>query len=193
MYRVLALVLALAVFAGCTSPQPVTPVPTPPGATNKVLSDRPESHHGIFMAGGSGITTTVQKSVAQSGLSFPTMVLTITGTQAPYAELTVSSGSTQTMSDGIGNGVKANTQMLNIWTDSLDVTVSAGTTTAFGTSAGTLSIQQGVPYEWDNSSGTSTCPFTDWKSLSITSGTIGTTSGGTAANTNVHIRSSFSQ
>ena len=198
MYRVIALILAIAVLAtGCSQPA-ATPVPTPAGVTNKVLSDRPETHHGIFTAGGNGITTIVQKNVAQSNLLFPTMALTITGTQAPYVEATIASGGTLTLTDGLGNGTQANLQMLNVWTDSLDVTISAGTVAgAFGTTAGTISVPQGTPYEWDNggvSGGTAGIPFNqNWKSFSVSVGTIGTSSGGTAANTNVHVRSSFSQ
>ena len=144
MYRVIALILAIAVLAtGCSQPA-ATPVPTPAGVTNKVLSDRPETHHGIFTAGGNGITTIVQKNVAQSNLLFPTMALTITGTQAPYVEATIASGGTLTLTDGIGNGTQANLQMLNVWTDSLDVTISAGTVAgAFGTTAGTTASSGG--------------------------------------------------
>lgn len=148
-------------------------------------------HYGIVVGADNAVTTTVSKYISQSGLSFSPLTLTISGSQAPYAELNVSSGSTQTLSDAIGVVTAANVQMLYISTDSLDVTLSCGTTSAFGTSAGTKAILQGVPYEWDTSSGS--LGLTDWNSFSITAGTSGTTSGGTAASTAVHIRSSLSQ
>lgn len=163
-----------------------------PTTVKKIAHKSPQMECGVvYGVDNNAVTTTVSKYVAQSGLQFYPMVMTITGTQAPYAELTVTSGSTQTMSDGIGNVTAAHLQMLYIATDSLDVTLSCGTSTVFGTSAGTLSIQQGTPFEWDTSCGN--LGFTDWQSLSITAGTGGTLSGGTAASTAVHIRSSLSQ
>ncbi len=163
-----------------------------PRNIRKILRQTPTQEVGVLLGSGNAVTTTVQKYVSQSGLQFYPLVLTISGSQAPYAELQVSSGSTQTLSDGIGNVTKANLQMLYIATDSLDCTLSCGTTTAFGTSAGTLSILQGIPFEWDSGSG-GTLGLSDWKSFSITAGTSGTTSGGTAASTAVHVRSSLSQ
>ena len=92
----------------------------------------------------------------------------------------------------------ANAQMLYLLSDSLDCTAafysnSYGTGSAITVSGGTsISLQAGIPYEWDTSAGT--CPVTaNWSSLKVTAGTTadGNVSSGTT--TNIHLRSSLSQ
>jgi hypothetical protein len=159
----------------------------------KPLTDKPGFHSGIYTAGTGLIQTTINKSLSQNNLSFLSLSLSITGAQAPVVDFTLSSGSVQTLPDALGSVNVANLQMLTIWTDSLDTKVSCGTSTAFGTSAGTLSVLQGKPFEWDTSMGTSQLGLSSWQSFSVTAGTSGTLSGGTAATTNVHVRSSLTQ
>ena len=168
----------------------------PAGVTHKVLTDKPSFKSGVYTVGDGGlIVTTVQKSLSQNFATFPTLSTSFTGSQAPVVDFSLSSGSTQTLPDALGNVQVANLQMLTIWTDNLDVSVLCNSTTAYGSSSGTLAVKQGTPYEWDfqTSGGSATLPFTDWKSLSVTAGTSGTLSGGTAANTGCHIRASLSK
>ncbi len=150
----------------------------------------------VFAAG--NLVSTVNKTCQQNGLPFASSPYTITGVQAPYAETSVSTGTATLFNDGIGNVQIANAQMLYLLSDQLDCTAafygnSAGTGSALTVSGGTsLSLQAGIPYEWDTSAGT--CPVTaNWSSLKITAGTTadGISSSGTA--TNIHIRSSLSQ
>jgi hypothetical protein len=140
------------------------------------------------------VVTTVNKTCQQNGLPFASSPYTISGTQAPYAEYTVTTGTPSVFNDGIGNVQAANLQMFYLLSDSLDVTVgfysnSAGT----GSPGATITSQQGIPYEWDTSAGTGTFPSSTWASLKVTAGTTaqGQPSSGTA--TNIHIRSSLSQ
>jgi hypothetical protein len=161
----------------------------------KSLTDKPGYKSGIYTAGDGLITTRISKSLSQNSLSFPSLSYSITGSQAPVVDFSLSAGSTQTLADALGSVTVSNLQMICIWSDGLDVVVSCGTTSAFGTSAGTLSVLQGEPFEWDTSMGTNAAqmPFTNWSSFSVTAGTSGTTSGDTAASTNIHIRSSLNQ
>jgi hypothetical protein len=141
------------------------------------------------------IVTTVNKTCQQYGLPFTSGPYTISGAQAPYAETTVSCGTPTLFNDGIGNVQVPNLQLFYLLSDSLDLTAafyanSAGT----GSAITSLSVQQGIPYEWDTSAGTGSLPSpTNWASLKLTAGTTaqGNPSSGTA--TNVHIRSSLSQ
>jgi len=165
----------------------------PKGVHYEALTSKPGFESGIYTAGAGLITTTVQKTLLQNYLTFPSLSYTITGSQAPVVDFTLGSGSVLTLPDAIGVVNVANLQMLTVWTDSLDVTLSANTTSSFGTSAGTLAVKQGTPYEWDISSGTAIPGFTNWQSFSVTAGTKGSLSGGTATATNIHMRSSLSQ
>jgi len=152
---------------------------------------------GLLFAAGN-VTTTINKTCSQYGLPFASSPYTITGSQYPPGEFSVSYGTAQLLNDGVGSVMVANCQMLYVLCDSLDCTAafyanSAGTGSTLTVSGGTsLSLQAGIPYEWDTSAGT--CPVTaNWSSLKITAGTTaqGVPSSGTA--TNVHIRSSLSQ
>ena len=107
-------------------------------------------------------------------------------------------GTAALFSDGIGNVQIANLQMLYLLSDSLDCSAafyanSAGTGSAITVSGGTaISLQAGVPYEWDLSAGTS--PVTaNWSALKITAGTTADSQPSSGTATNVHIRSSLSQ
>ena len=187
--------IALTVMARGRHHRAETPTQTalPDGIHYKALTDNPGFKTGLYVTSGTGtIVTRISKSLYQNGNTFPSLSTSVTGSQAPVADFYLNSGGTQTLSDVIGNVQVANLQMITVWSEALDVTVSCGTTTAFGTSAGTLSVKQGAPWEWDSSMGTaaSQMPFTDWKSFTVTAGTIGTTSGGTAATTYVHLRAS---
>lgn len=148
---------------------------------------------GLLLAA-DAVVTTVNKTCQQNGLPFASSPYTISGSQAPYAEYTVTTGTPSLFTDGIGNVQVANLQMFYLLSDQLDVTVgfyanSAGT----GSPGATISSQQGIPYEWDTSAGTGTFPSSTWASLKVTAGTTaqGVSSSGTA--TNIHIRSSLSQ
>ena len=173
------------------STQPIAQADLPAGIHYKVLKDTPTFKAGLYTSGGTpAIVTIISKSLSQNYNSFPSLSNSVTGSQAPTADFYLSSGGSQTLSDVIGNISVANLNMLTIWSDQLDATVSCGTTSAFGTSAGTLSVPQGKPFEWDSYMGTSQLPLTSWQSFTVSAGTIGTLSGGTAATTLIHLRGS---
>jgi len=144
-----------------------------------------------------GLVSTINKTVLQNGLPFVSSPYTITGVQGPYVEALVPTATPLTMSDGIGNVQIANLQMLYFLSDNLDCTVGFyGNTAGTGAvvSGGSMNVQAGVPYEWDNSGGTGGGPAgANWLAMKITAGTTaqGAMSSGTA--TNIHVRSSLSQ
>ena len=213
MYRIMqicAAVLAAVVISGCTpadKPNPTpnlvsktnpTPKPVDKALNYKLLKSGPGFKTGMYTAGPySAVATIIQKNVAQGGASFYPMTLTLSTSQALDAEFTVPSGGTVTLSDAIGNMTAANVQMLYVASDNLDVTLALGTTTSYGTGAGTMSVLAGAPYEWDVTDGTkgfiassgTAIGFTNWQSMSIVASTTASLTGGTAASTSVHIRS----
>ncbi len=145
--------------------------------------------------GAGNMTTVINKTCQQYGLPFVSSPYTITGSQGPYGEFSVSCGTPQLFSDGIGNVTVANLQMFYALSDSNDGTLafyanSAGT----GSPGATISLIRGTPSEWDTSAGTGTFAMSsNWASLVVTAGT---TAGGLSTSStasNFHLRTSLSQ
>lgn len=138
------------------------------------------------------VTSTVTKAVAQNGQTLASASYTIAGIQCPALETTVAVATPLIIADGIGTLAYANLNMLYMLSDALDCTVKFYTGTDGTTGLiTTITIQAGIPYEWD--SGTNPLGTSNAASVKITATNFikGVASGGTPTSTDVHFRTSL--
>jgi hypothetical protein len=139
------------------------------------------------------ITTTITKSVGQPNMAPVSSAYTLSGIQNPDLEATITYGSPLTINDGVGVLGYAALQMLYLLSDSLDATVKFySATNAGGSLITTISLQAGVPYEWDSSSGANPLGTTNALSMVITALNTAGGQSSSLTTTNIHGRTSLS-
>ena len=141
------------------------------------------------------VTSTVTKTVSQNGQVLASAQYQLAGAQAPAVETTVPVATPLILADGFGTLNHSNLNLLYMLSDQLDCTVQfyTGTDGSTGAIGSAITIQAGIPYEWDSNSGTSPLGSYNAGSVKITATNFikGVASGGNPTATDIHFRSSL--